>query len=350
MKKKTALFLVITMTVMLLSGCGSGGNSESAQNMGKGDVTENEEKSAIETEKDKVSEVGDSPQAYDIWVCDKSAVHQYHRTLKLGCEAAAEELGVNLTYDAPAISGDAAAQLDMFETAIAAKPDAICIGAIDQEACVASMEKAQNAGIPIFCYDNGVNSDIPITTLATNDIEATHTLAEKIGEELEGKGGILIIGHDQTSKNGQDRTNGMIDALAEMYPNMEVLDVQYSNDAAVVTEIAKSMMTTYPDAAVIYGTCDNVVNGILNAVAELGVEGKIKVIGYDSGKQQTDAVRAGTVFGSITQAPYSQGYDIVKYAVDYLNGENIPKEIDATYYFYNAENIDEPDIAQCLYD
>lgn len=131
---------------------------------------------------------------------------------------------------------------------------------------------------------------------------------------------------------------------------MEILDVQYSNDAAVVTEIAKSMMTTHSDAAVIYGTCDNVINGILNAVSELGLEGKIKVIGYDSGKQQTDAVRAGTVFGSITQAPYSQGYDIVKYAVDYLNGGEIPETINATYYFYNADNIEDPDVAQCLYD
>lgn len=88
--------------------------------------------------------------AYNIWVCDKSAVHQYHRTLKLGCEAAAKDLGVNLTYDAPAVSGDAAAQLDMFATAVAAKPDAICIGAIDQEAVVATMQKAKDAGIPIF--------------------------------------------------------------------------------------------------------------------------------------------------------------------------------------------------------
>lgn len=254
------------------------------------------------------------------------------QNIKLGCEAATQKFNVILTYDAPAVSGDAAAQLDMFATAVAAKPDAICIGAIDQEAVVAAIERANEAGIPIFCYDNGVNSDIPITTLATNDIEATRTLAEKIGEGCGSQGGVLVIGHDQTSKNGVDRMNGFIDALAELYPDMEVLDVQYSNDAAVVTEIAKSMMTTHPDAAVIYGTCDNVVNGILNAVAEMGMEGKIKVIGYDSGKQQTDAVRADVVFGSITQAPYSQGYDIVKYAVDYLNGEEIPETINATYY------------------
>ena len=48
------------------------------------------------------------------------------------------------------------------------------------------MQKAKDVGIPIFCYDNGVNSDIPVTTLATNDIEATHTLAEKIGESCGG--------------------------------------------------------------------------------------------------------------------------------------------------------------------
>lgn len=335
MKKVFALVMALCM-VLLLCACGQ-------QQTGTG-ATESP------TASDATTESAESSGSYNIWVCDKSAVHQYHRTLKLGCEAAASDLNVNLTYDAPAISGDAAAQLDMFATAVAAKPDAICIGAIDQEAVVATMQKAKDAGIPIFCYDNGVNSDIPVTTLATNDLEATRTLAEKIGEGCNGEGGVLVIGHDQTSKNGVERTSGFIDALNELYPNMEILDVQYSNDAAVVTEIAKSMITSYPDAAVIYGTCDNVINGILNAVAELGVEGKIKVIGYDSGKQQTDAVRAGTVYGSITQAPYSQGYDIVKYAVDYLNGEDIPESINATYYYYNAENIDEPEIAQCLYD
>lgn len=327
MKKTLALLLALCMVFMLCA-CGK----EPASNP------------------DSPTDPGTDDSSYNIWVCDKSAVHQYHRTLKLGCEAAASDLNVNLTYDAPAISGDAAAQLDMFATAVAAKPDAICIGAIDQEAVVATMQMAKEAGIPIFCYDNGVNSDIPVTTLATNDLEATRTLAQKIGEGCNGEGGVLVIGHDQTSKNGVERTNGFIDALDELYPNMEILDVQYSNDAAVVTEIAKSMMTSYPDAAVIYGTCDNVINGILNAVAELGMEGKIKVIGYDSGKQQTDAVRAGTIFGSITQAPYAQGYDIVKLAVDYLNGETVSASIDATYYFYNAENIEEPEIAQCLYD
>ena len=125
---------------------------------------------AVESTVAAENKAANTTGAYNIWVCDKSAVHQYHRTLKLGCEAAAKDLGVSLTYDAPAVSGDAAAQLDMFATAVAAKPDAICIGAIDQEAVVATMQKAKDAGIPIFCYDNGVNSDIPVTTLATNEL------------------------------------------------------------------------------------------------------------------------------------------------------------------------------------
>lgn len=176
MKRRMIFLLVMAMLGTALTGCGNKGEVDSAQNEEQSSPAGGSEAAASE-ENAGATEDTDGQEAYEIWVCDKSAVHQYHRTLKLG---------VNLTYDAPAVSGDAAAQLDMFETAIAAKPDAICIGAIDQEACVAGMEKAQSAGIPIFCYDNGVNSGIPVTTLATNDLEATHTLAEKIGEELGG--------------------------------------------------------------------------------------------------------------------------------------------------------------------
>lgn len=56
---------------------------------------------AVESTVAAENKAANTTGAYNIWVCDKSAVHQYHRTLKLGCEAAAKDLGVSLTYDAP---------------------------------------------------------------------------------------------------------------------------------------------------------------------------------------------------------------------------------------------------------
>ena len=47
---------------------------------------------AVESTVAAENKAANTTGAYNIWVCDKSAVHQYHRTLKLGCEAAAKDL------------------------------------------------------------------------------------------------------------------------------------------------------------------------------------------------------------------------------------------------------------------
>ena len=76
----------------------------------------------------------------------------------------------------------------------------------------------------------------------------------------------------------------------------------------------------------------------------------VTIIGYDSGKAQTDAVRSGLMAGSITQNPVGIGYETVKAAVAAANGESVESEIDTGFYWYDASNIDNPEIAAVLYD
>lgn len=285
-----------------------------------------------------------------IAVVDKSSMHQYHRTLKTGCEAAAEELGINLAYDAPENATFIDKQVEMLEAAIDRKPDAICLAALDAEAVLPSVERAHELGIPIICYDNGINSDIPVTTIATNDLDATAVLAEKMGEAVGGKGKLLVLGHDQTSKNGVDRRDGFVNAMKEKYPDIEIAEIQYAMDQLKATDTAKSMLLANPDAAGIYGTNESTVIGILNAVAELNLGGKVTVMGYDSGAQQVAAIKSGEEAGAITQNPYGQGYDAIMNAYKVIQGEEIPKQIDATYFFYNSENVDDPEVSRCLYE
>lgn len=285
-----------------------------------------------------------------IAVIDKSSMHQYHRTLKTGCEAAAEELGINLAYDAPENATFIDKQVEMLEAAIDRKPDAICLAALDAEAVLPSVERARELGIPIICYDNGINSDIPITTIATNDLDATAVLAEKMGEAVGGKGKLLVLGHDQTSKNGVERRDGFINAMKEKYPEIEIAEIQYAMDQLKATDTAKSMLLANPDAVGIYGTNESTVIGILNAVTELGLNGEITVMGYDSGAQQVAAIKSGEEAGAITQNPYGQGYDAIMNAYKVIQNEEVPKQIDATYFFYNAENVDDPEVSRCLYE
>lgn len=76
----------------------------------------------------------------------------------------------------------------------------------------------------------------------------------------------------------------------------------------------------------------------------------VTVIGFDSGKAQKDAVRDGTMSGAITQNPVGIGYETVKAAVAAAKGEEVPGSIDTGFYYYTADNIDDSEIAQVLYD
>jgi len=51
---------------------------------------------------------------------------------------------------------------------------------------------------------------------------------------------------------------------------------------------------------------------VLNAAKELNMGGKLVIIGYDSGKQQKDAIRSGFEAGAITQDPIGIGYKCVE--------------------------------------
>ena len=82
---------------------------------------------------------------------------------------------------------------------------------------------------------------------------------------------------------------------------------------------------------------------------ELGKEGKLVVIGYDSGQQQMDAIRSGTEAGAITQDPIGIGYKCVEAAVKATKGETLPKTIDTGFHWFDKTNIDSDQIKPLLY-
>ncbi len=77
---------------------------------------------------------------------------------------------------------------------------------------------------------------------------------------------------------------------------------------------------------------------------------KVVLIGYDSGKEQKDAIRSGLMAGAITQNPIGIGACTVESAVKALKGETLPKVIDTGFFYYDKTNIDDQKVAAVLYD
>jgi ribose transport system substrate-binding protein len=284
-------------------------------------------------------------------VISKGFQHQFWQAVRLGAENAAAELNAEITFEGPATEAEVDKQIEMLQAALDKKPAAICFAALDSQAAIPLLERAQSENIPVVGFDSGVDSDIPVTTAATDNIAASAEAAKRMAELIGDSGEVAIIVHDQTSRTGIDRVKGFTDEIKNNHPNITIVDTQYGGgDHLKSTDLAKTIIQAHPDLKGFFGANEGSAIGVLNGVTESGKEGEITVIGYDSGKQQMDAIRSDVMAGAITQDPIGIGYKCVESAVKAIKGEQLPETIDTGFHWYDKTNIDSPDIEPLLYE
>ena len=299
------------------------------------------------------AEAAEAPAADAIYipVISKGFQHQFWQAVESGAQQAADDLGVEITFEGPETEAMVDRQIEMLQAALAKDPSAICFAALDTQAAIPLLEEANSRGIPIVGFDSGVDSDIPVATAATDNVAAAALAADKMAELIGDEGKVAVLVHDQTSRTGIDRRDGFLNQMAEAHPNIEIVNVDYgAGDQLKSTDLAKAVIQANPDLKGYFGANEGSIIGVLNAVTELGKEGEIVVIGYDAGKQQMDAIRSGVEAGAITQNPVGIGYKCVEAAVMAINGEPVDKVIDTGFFWYDASNIDDPEIAALLYE
>lgn len=303
------------------------------------------------TEQKEEPNSGSSEEQPYIAIISKGFQHQFWQAVQSGAEKAAEEFQVEITFEGPESESQVDKQMEMLRTALDKKPDAIGFAALDSQAATPLLEEASEQDIPIIAFDSGVDSDIPITTASTDNYAAASLAAEKMAELMDEEGKVALVVHDQVSLTGTQRRDGFVETIEENYPNMEIVDIQYGGgDHLESTNLAKAILQANPDIAGIYGSNEGSAIGVVNAVKELGKEGEVTIIGFDSGKQQIDAIKDGVMAGAITQNPEGIGYETVKAAVEALDGKEVPESIDTGFFWYDQSNLEEEEIQAAIYE
>jgi ribose transport system substrate-binding protein len=120
-------------------------------------------------------------------------------------------------------------------------------------------------------------------------------------------------------------------------------------DLTDMTNAANAVLNT-PNLVGVFMSNEGAVSGLLAAInAGSVVPDGVKLVGFDAGAAQKEAVRSGLFMGSVSQDPYMIGYLAVELAVKAARGEAVA-DVDTGAKWYDATNIDDPDIAMLVYD
>jgi ribose transport system substrate-binding protein len=290
---------------------------------------------------------GDQPY---IAIVSKGFQHQFWQAVKKGAEDEAKKVGARITFQGPPTEQDIEQQVTMLTNALQQKPDALGFAALDSKASAPLMDQAKSQNIPVVAFDSGVESDVPVTTAATDNKAAAAEAAKHLAEAIGNKGKVAVVVHDQTSRSGIDRRDGFLEWMKENAPDIRVLPVQYGGgDQAKSADITKSIISANKDLKGFYGANEGSAIGVIKGVQESGRKG-ITIVGFDSGKAQIDAIKSGVMAGAITQNPVGMGKELVDAATKAIKGEKLPKVIDTGFYWYDKSNIDDPKIKAVLYE
>ncbi|MDL2206019.1 ABC transporter substrate-binding protein [Eubacteriales bacterium OttesenSCG-928-N13] len=329
-----------------------------------------------------------------IAVISKGFQHQFWQTVNMGSQAAADQYGVEITFDGPPSESEISTQIDMLNAALAKNPMALCLAALDTESVTEQLLTAQEKGIPVVGFDSGVPNapEGTIISTASTDNEAAGALAaEKMFEIPEIKAAIeaatpeapVLLGamsQDATSASVVGRTVGYLDRMYELVNGVKPGEVAItghdkynlpseSGNVAVELNILVPATTNITDCQTtaqgllqmnpvsIFCSNEATVAGILAATTDGQdldrTNGKFKdiiVVGFDAGVNQKTAVREGWFYGSVTQDPYMIGFYAVELAYKAMNDEPVDVLVDTGCQFYTAENMDDEMIAPLLYD
>jgi ribose transport system substrate-binding protein len=291
-----------------------------------------------------------------IAIVAKGYSQPFWQNVMRGALQAARELGVTISFSGPDDASPAGSadmvdqQIALAGEALARKPSVLCVDALDSRKLVPLLQKARAAGVPVIGFDSGVDSPVAVCTAATDNAAAAALAANKLAALLGGSGTVGFISANPADPAALDRQRGFAGEMKRRYPGIQLVGSQYSGgDPRTSAESVKAMLQSTPEIAGFFGSDEGSAAGILNAVQDLGLAGRIVIVGFDSGQAQVDAIRGGLEAGAVVQDPVRIGYKTVEAAVDVLHGRRVPRRIDTGFHWYDRANIDDPAMAILLH-
>ncbi len=274
------------------------------------------------------------------------AVHPYFDAVQKGVKAFEADTGIAIHQQiGPDWIQDSETQN---VEALAAKGyDAFTIYPTDPTGANSLYEELTERGKYVTNF--GTSTSLPTTAsfaVATDVKVAAMDAAEFLIEKMGGKGKILNVLEVLTDANTKLRKEGVEEVVAK-YPDVEIVqevgDINSIEDATEKIENAISANQGNIDGVICTGYTTTVAATQL--LVELNASGsdRIAFIGIDDDPIVLDAIRDGSIDGTIAQNPFGHGYITCK-ALTYLIDGYTPKE---GVYFINsgvavvtADNVD----------
>ena len=303
MKKLICIVLCLAF-VFVLFGCSN--NTPAAESASSAPASEE----AAAPAESAAAPADDAAAAGDwkIAVVPKMTSIAWFERMENGVKMYNEQYGDDIFYGGPVEGADQAAYV---ESLLAEDWDAICVTPFDTEAMEPVLEKARAQGIVVVTHEAGNMKNIDYDVEALDNTFVGELMMENLASQVGGKGDYIQLVGSLTSQTHMEWTGGAEALQKEKYPDMNLYGkYETKDDQEEAYNQVKEALTANPNIVAIEGSASTDVAGAARAVEELGLSGKIAMVGFSlwsvSGKYVEDGVITGYYFWDSAYAAMAQ--------------------------------------------
>ena len=293
----------------------------------------------------------------NIAVIPKGTTHEFWKSIHAGAEKAKLEfaaagINVNVIWKGPLKEDDREQQVQVVENFIGRHVNGIVLAPLDSKALVAPVETAVRGAIPVVIMDSGLASTAQSSFVATDNREGGRIAARNLGRLLGGKGNAILLRYAVGSNSTEEREAGFLEVMQKDFPGIKLLSTDQHAGATRDTakRAAETLLSRYGSVVNgVFASNESSAAGMLLALRDAGLAGKVKFVAFDSGETLNAGLQAGDVQGLVVQNPLNMGYLGVKTIVAVLRGEKVPDRIDTGVGFVTRENFNDPAMADIVH-
>jgi ribose transport system substrate-binding protein len=287
-----------------------------------------------------------------IAVIPKGTTHVFWKSVEAGARAAGKDFGVEVIWKGPLKENDRAQQISIVEQFVTEGVSGIVLAPLDDRALLRPVSAAAQKKIPVVIFDSGLQGEAgkDFTSFVATDNKAGGRLAgEQMKKLLGGKGKIVLLRYLVGSASTTEREEGFLEAIRQNKEMQMLVENRYAGATPGDAKTASmNLVDKLAQANGIFCPNESSTFGMLLALRQSNLAGKVKFIGFDTSRPLIEALQQGEIDALVAQDPVRIGYEGVRVMVEHLKGKAVPSYVDTGVRLVTRSNLNTAEIQKLL--
>jgi ribose transport system substrate-binding protein len=268
----------------------------------------------------------------------KTLINEFWQDVASGIQSEAGKYKIKVDIQAAKDESSLVDQLNLAQTILSQKPDALLLSPQSDSNLVPVVEAAKALNIPTIIIDDA-RTDGASTYIGTDQVAIGSKAADFLHKLYPGGGKVAQIEGQAGSPNARKRIQGFTETVKK-YPNLDLVASQPGDwDRLTAMNATSNILREHPDIVGVYANNDGMAFGVFEALSAAEKANQVAVVGTDGIPEAKKSITDGKMKATVAEFPFDEGVLGVQMALRLIGCQAIPPWVVSPQAVITSDNV-----------